>query len=381
MKPFDRLKSLLPGKQEQSASFIGFRHMSGIGVRSKNYVMPLSRGASGFTRALSEDAVLTFIENSTPSSDQAQMKFVAETFLPQLARHRNTAGIFLIAVGDEPVGAQDVARQIQSLGTVCEYLVISDCADMEIATSLALGAAQELKNMALSGLDQIEPCDLTITYREEPANYLELVTLLEKSGFTVRAHHVHGSRAKYLVDAAMEGSHVILSFLGQDEYPTGTIITPVINVASDSQMHQMISSECDLQSDSTHEEILNVVSMAFGMVPTHTESVGVHERLFDTSVPLLKDEDGEGEICLVPAHPALIPFLIDLVSNQAGFFLRDWENLSMHTLRAKKILVIGTGGAEDRVDGVISDDARLQRLTVSQVGSLRALAETILSHN
>jgi len=367
--------------KKASPSFIGFRHPNGIGVRSKYYVVPLSRGASGFTRALSQDAVLTFIENSTPSSDPAQLKFVAETFLPRLARHRNTAGILLIAVGDEPTPVQEIAAKIQVLGTPCEYIVITDFPDMEMATNLSLGTAQELKNMALSGLDRIEPCDLTITYREEPAKYLELVTLLEKSGFTVRSQHVQGTRAKYLVDVAMESSHVILSFLGQDEYPTGTMVTPVINVASDSQLHRVISSECDLQSESTHEEILNLVSMAFGMVPTHTESVGIYESLFVTNVPLLSDEDGESEICLVPAHSALIPFLIDLASNQAGFFLRDWEHLSLHTLRAKKILIIGTGGAEDHFDEVAADDARLERLTVSQVGSLRALAETILSYN
>jgi hypothetical protein len=367
--------------KKSTQSFIGFRHPNGIGVRSKYYVVPLSRGASGFTRALSQDAVLTFIENSTPSSDPVQLKFVAETFLPRLARHRNTAGILLIAVGDEPTPVHEIAAKIQALGTPCEYIVITDFPDMEMATNLSLGTAQELKNMALSGLDRIEPCDLTITYREEPAKYLELVTLLEKNGFTVRSQHVQGTRAKYLVDAAMEGSHVILSFLGQDEYPTGTMVTPVINVASDSQLHRVISSECDLQPESTHEEILNLVSMAFGMVPTHTESVGIHESLFDTNVPLLSDEDGESEICLVPAHSALIPFLIDLASNQAGFFLRDWEHLSLHTLRAKKILIIGTGGAEDHFERVTADDPRLERLTVSQVGSLRALAETILSYN
>ena len=52
------------GRGKKSAqSFIGFRHPSGIGIRSKYYVMPLSRGASGFTRALAEDANLTLIEN------------------------------------------------------------------------------------------------------------------------------------------------------------------------------------------------------------------------------------------------------------------------------------------------------------------------------
>ena len=374
------LRRIFGRDKNPAPSFIGFRHPSGIGVRSKYYAFPLSRGASGFTRALSEDAVLTFIENSTQSSDDAGMKYVAEAFLPQLARHRNTAGIFIVAVGDEPVSAQEVAARLQSLGTACEYLVISDCPDMEIATNLAMATAQELKMMALSGIDQIEPCDLTITYRQEPAGYLQLVALLEAGGFTVRSHQAQKDRANYLAEAALEGSHVILSFLADDEYPTGTLVTPVINIASSSAMHQAISSECDLQSDATDEEIVNSVSMAFGMVSTHTESVGVFEPLFAANIPTLNDEDGQDEICLVPAHPTLISFLIDLVSNQAGFFLRDFQNLSLGSLKAKKILIVGTGGAEDHFDELLSEDSRVTHLTVSQAGSLRELAGKILTH-
>lgn len=373
------LRRILGRDKHSAPSFVGFRHPSGLGVRSKYYAVPLSRGASGFARALSEDAVLSFLENSTLSSDITAMKYVAETFLPALARHRNTAGILIVAVGDEPITAQEVAALIQSCGTACEYLVVSDFPNMEIATNLAIATAQELKAMALSGLDRIEPCDLTITYRQEPANYSELVAHLEKSGFTVRSQQVMEERAKYLALAALEGSHVILSFLAEDEYPTGTLVTPVINIASSSNMHMAISSECDLQSDVTHDEIVTSVSMAFGMVPTHTESVGIFEPLFAANIPTLNDEDGEGEICLVPAHPALISFLIDLVSNQEGFFLRDFQNLSLDSLKAKKILIVGTGGAEDRFDDLLSQDARVMHLTVSQVGSLRELAGKILT--
>jgi hypothetical protein len=374
------LRNFFSKGKDVTPSFIGFRHPSGIGVRSKYYAVPLSRGASGFTRALAEDAALTFIENSTQSSDVAGMKDFAETFLPQLARHRNTAGIFIVAVGDETTTAQEVSALIQSSGTVCEYLVISDCRDMEVATNLAIATAQELKSMALSGIDRIESCDLTITYRDEPTAYPELLALLEKSGFTVNSRKVQGERAKYLAEAATDGAHVILSFLAPDEYPTGTLVTPVINIASHSQMHQVISSECDLQADATHEEIVNSVSMAFGMVPTHTEAVGIIEPLFTANVATLNDEDGEGEICLLPAHPALNSFLIDIVTNQAGFFLRDYQNLSLGSLQAKKILVIGTGGAEDRFADLLATDARVQKLTVSQSGSLRELAGRILSH-
>lgn len=375
-----KLRRLFSSGKSSTPTFVGFRHPSGIGVRSKYYAIPLSRPASAFTRALAADAELTLIENSTLSNQGEQFTYLVEKFFPQLARHRNTAGIFIIAVGDEPIGAAEVAQKIRSSGTACEYLVLDDFSDLDSAINLALATAQELKNMALSGLDRIEPSDLTITFHEEPEDYVVLLSLFEDQGFTVRSQRVEGPRDQYLTEFAIDGSHVILSFLAEDEYPSGSLVTPVINVASTSSFHRAIADECDLRADSTPQEIVERVSMAFGMVPTHTESIGIYEPLFSTNLPTLNDEDGADEICLIPAHPALYSFVIDLASHQSGFFLRDWPNLSMHTLKARKILVIGTGGNEDRYESQSLGDPRVQKITVSEVGSLRELAQTILSH-
>ena len=379
MKPFDRLKSLLGGKQEQSASFIGFRHMSGIGIRSKNYVMPLSRGASGFARAIAEDAGLTLIENSATSSDDIAMNHIATTFLPQLAQHRHTAGILLIAVGDEPISTQEISTQIQAFGTACEYLNIKDSADMETATTLALGTAQELKMMALSGLDRIDLCELTIAYQEEPAILVELVALLEKNNFVVRVHQMSTSRKGEMPTLAMEGSHAILSFEAEDQYPSGTLVTPVINVASDSDFHRAISTEFDLGFAATPTDILQKVQEVFGMIPTISEALGTHEPLFESNLPSLNDVADSDEICIIPADPVLISFLIDLVSHQSGFFLKDWDNFDRQQVAAKKILLVGTGGAADVSFAALESNITAKKLTVAEFGSFPALAAAIVA--
>ncbi len=379
MKPFDRLKSLFGGKQEQSASFIGFRHASGIGIRSKYYVMPLSRGASGFTRALAEDAGLKLIENKAESSDPTSIALIAETFLPQLALHRHTAGIFLIAVGDEPVPVQEIAAKIQALGTPCEYLVITDFPDMEMATSLALGTAQELKTMALSGIDRIEQNDLTIVYQEEPTCLPELVALLEKNKFALRVHQMSPTDKGEMAALAMEGSHAILSFEAADQYPSGTLVTPVINVANDSDFHRAISTEFDLSHDSSVAEIVQKVQEVFGMIPTISEALGTHEPLFENNLPSLNDVADGDEICLIPANPVLISFLIELVSHQAGFFLKDWESFEGQDVAARKILVIGTGGAADKGFATLDTNAKSKRLTVAEFGSFAGLAAAIVA--
>jgi hypothetical protein len=378
MKPFYRLKSLLAGKRK-TQSFIGFRHASGVGIRSKYYVMPLSRAASGFTRALAEDADLTFIENKAESSDPASIAVIAETFLPQLAQHRHTAGILLIAVGDEPTPVQEIAAKIQALGTPCEYIVITDFPDMEMATDLALGTARELKTTTLSGIDRVEVCDLTVTYQEEPACLAELVALLEKNNFIVRTHQMSPTDKGEMSALALEGSHAILSFEAEDQYPSGTLVTPVINMASDSDFHRGISTEFDLSHDSSVAEIVQKVQEVFGMVPTISEALGTYEPLFECNVPSLNDVADGDEICLIPANPVLVSFLIDLVSHQAGFFLKDWENFDGQEVAARKILVIGTGGAADASFASLESNAKAKTLIVSDFGSFPGLAAAILA--
>ena len=368
------------GRSKKTAqSFIGFRHPSGIGIRSKYYAMPLSRGASGFTRALAEDAHMTLIENKAESSDPASMAAVTQTFLPKLAQHRHTAGILLIAVGDEPTPAQEIAAQIQALGTPCEYLVITDFPDMEMATNLALGTAQELKTMALSGIDRIEESDLTIVFQEEPACLAELVALLEKNRFILRIHQMSPTDKGEMSALALEGSHAILSFEARDQYPSGTLVTPVINVASDSDFHRAIASEFDLSHESSVAEIVMKVQEVFGMVPTISEALGTNEPLFESNVPSLNDLADPNEICLIPANPILISFLIDLVSNQTGFFLKDWDNFDGQDVAAKKILVIGTGGGSDHISASVGQDARVKRMNVAEFGSFPGLAAAILA--
>lgn len=365
--------------KRKTQGFIGFRHAHGVGIRSKYYVIPLSRGASGFTRAIAIDASLTMIENQTLASDLTSMNEVVHTFLPQLARHRHTAGIFIIAVGDESISAAEIAAEVQAIGTPCEYIVINEFPDLAMATNLALGTAQELKTTTLSGIDRIEESDLTIAYQEKPECLTELVALLEKNKFAVRLHQMSPTDKGDMSSLALEGSHAILSFVAEDRYPSGTLVTPVINVASDSDFHRAISTEFDLSHESSVAEILQKVQEVFGMIPTISEGLGIHEPLFKGNVPSLNDFADPHEICLIPANPVLISLLIDLVSNQSGFFLKDWESFEGQDIAAKKILVIGTGGAGDELFTSLESDLRVKKLSVSEFGSFPGLATAILA--
>jgi len=115
------------------------------------------------------------------------------------------------------------------------------------------------------------------------------------------------------------------------------------------------------------------------MIPTISEALGTHEPLFESNVPSLNDVADANEICLIPANPILISFLIELVSHQAGFFLKDWENFEGQEVAARKILIIGTGGGSDKISTSAEHNARFKRMSVSDFGSFHALAAAIVA--
>jgi hypothetical protein len=208
-----------------------------------------------------------------------------------------------------------------------------------------------------------------------------LVTLLEKNEFALRVHQMSPADNGEMAALALEGSHAILSFEAADQYPSGTLVTPVINVASDSDFHRAISTEFDLSHYSSVEEIVQKVQEVFGMVPTISEALGTNEPLFEANVPSLNDAADPNEICLIPANPVLISFLIELVSHQTGFFLKDWESFDGHEISARKILVIGTGGGSDQISASVGQDVRVKRMNVSEFGSFHGLAAAILAES
>jgi len=171
IKPFDSLQRLFRKDKQTQQSFIGFKHNDLIGIRSNYYVLPLSQGATYLARLVALESNLQLLENCADSADINTINHLAQDFLPKLARHPHTAGIFLLAVGDESTNAKDIAAMVRGLGTPCEYLNINECSDTEVASTVAVGTATELKTMALSGLDRIEQCELTITDHSVPDNF------------------------------------------------------------------------------------------------------------------------------------------------------------------------------------------------------------------
>jgi hypothetical protein len=374
------LTSILRLRKNSKPSFIGFVHNQKIGIKSKYYTIPLSNGANTLARIVSEEAGLSFIANSADPSNREQLEYLKLTFIPALATHPHTAAIFLVATGDEVISARDLAMDIQEIGIACEYVVISEISNPETVTSAALAAANELKMQALSGFDRIKSPTLAIGFDKEPSIFPELKRRLEALHFLLSVQVFGQSRSTDLSTFALSGTHALLSFTPANDYPSGTQLSPVINIASESEFHHLISTEFDLQCDATVDEIIEKVLHIFGLVPVITEATLSYEPLFASNRLGFTSQSEAEQICLVPLNPVISPLLLDIINNEEGFFLGENVPADPSRLDAKKIIFVGTGSRADVPPMLADPSVETTRINVSDCGSMHQLAEKLIAH-
>ena len=92
-----------------------------------------------------------------------------------------------------------------------------------------------------------------------------------------------GGSAKHFSMLMSQKVHLIISFPDGNQPPSGFPLIQVLNVASNSQLHQAISTEFDLQSDATAKDMLDkIISTA-----DHTKTISEQNQSGEILVPRL----------------------------------------------------------------------------------------------
>ena len=92
-----------------------------------------------------------------------------------------------------------------------------------------------------------------------------------------------GGSAKHFSMLMSQKVQLIISFPEGNQPPSGFPLIPVLNVASNSPLHQAISTEFDLQSDATAKDMLDkIISTA-----DHTKTISEQNQSGEILVPRL----------------------------------------------------------------------------------------------
>jgi len=336
------MRDLFHRGKDSTPEYVGYSNNIRTGIRANNFVISLSTCADELAVRISRtDTLFTVIQYSSEIADA----------LPSIVSHPNTASAFLLSYGCELKSSREFAVELRGLNPNIEFLELESGNLSEFAMTMGPAVMQELKFQASPGLENIELPLIAVIAPQSDEKIAAVLQVLREAKIDVRELIESGNQSSALVQAALSGALAILNFTEENTYPAGTYISPIINVASNSDFHQSIAADFDLGVGATPDEILLRVQETIGRSPTASEVA----RSFE---PFGALPDSPEKLRVL--HPVLNNFAKDLAQN--------------YSISSAKI-AIGTGSESDEIAQCASEGYEI--FTVADHGSLFGLAEAL----
>jgi hypothetical protein len=325
-----------------TSEYVGYSNNVRAGIRANNFVVSLSTCADEIALRIGRtDQLFTII----------LYDIKIEESLASIVSHPNTASAFLLSYGCEAKSSREFAVELRSLNPNIEFLELENGALSDFEMSIGPSVLQELKFQASPGLENIPKPIISVISSKPDPRFTETVEKLLQANIDVREVIQSSNQGSALVEAALSGALALVNFTNENVYPSGTYISPVINVASNSDFHKRIAADFDLGVSATPQEIVHRVQETIGRSPTASEIAGS----FEPFGAILWRSEGFRVL-----SPVMNNFAKDLAHR--------------YSIVGKKI-AIGTGSEANEI--ATSKIEGYEIFTVADHGSLFALAEAL----
>jgi len=336
------MRDLFHRGKDSTPEYVGYSNNIRTGIRANNFVISLSTCADELAVRISRtDTLFTVIEYSNEIADA----------LPSIVSHPNTASAFLLSYGCEVKSSREFAVELRGLNPNIEFLELENGNLSEFAMTMGPAVMQELKFQASPGLENIELPLIAVIAPQSDEKITSVLQVLREAKIEVREIFASTNQRTALVDAAKFGALAIVNFTDGNDYPSGTYISPIINVSSNSDFHGKIAADFDLGFNATPQQILQRVQDTIGRSPTASEVA----RSFQ---PFGALPDSSEKLRVL--HPVLNNFAKDLAQNSS--------------ISSAKI-AIATGSEIHEIAQCASEGYEI--FLVADHGSLFALAEAL----
>ncbi|MEI6671696.1 MAG: hypothetical protein WCL15_06690, partial [Actinomycetes bacterium] len=226
------MRDLFRRGKDSTPEYVGYSNNIRTGIRANNFVISLSPCADELAVKIARtDTLFTVIEYSNEIADA----------LPSIVSHPNTASAFLLSYGCEVKSSREFAVELRGLNPNIEFLELENGNLSEFAMTMGPAVMQELKFQASPGLENIELPLIALIAPQSDEKITSVLQVLREAKIEVREIFASTNQRTALVEAAKSGALAIVNFTDGNDYPSGTYISPIINVASNSDFHQSIA--------------------------------------------------------------------------------------------------------------------------------------------
>ncbi|TRZ87682.1 MAG: hypothetical protein D4R83_01920 [Streptomycetaceae bacterium] len=238
----------------------GFDHGSrGLGVRNYQLILPSVVCSTHISRRIANAVnAVTFSHQHGCGIIGADVAGIGD-FFASLADHPNVSSVLIISLGCETIQGQELAEKLVAKNVSTKYQIIQDSGGVEATVTAGTASARSLQDSYPAKRIQLKDFRVGIDAPSNSAIIRDLIGALR--ALNIQTDLVSGKSPADSFSHLMEKKvHLILSFPTGDQPASGFPLIPVINIASESALHQAISADFDLPAETT---VVNIVKLIF----------------------------------------------------------------------------------------------------------------------
>ena len=255
----------------------GFDHGNrGVGIRDLQLVIPSVVCSTHVAKKIANAVgAVTFEHNTGCGIIGGDVSGIAQ-FFGEMANHPNINSVLIVGLGCETIQGNELADSLLAKNKSTKYLVIQESGGMGQTLSTGSNIASELANANKGKSVELAKVKIGIDNSAKSENASKIVELLEKNGYAIEIQSGPNSGENF-TNLMRKGVHLILSFVAPDQPVNGYPFIPVINLASNSPLHQAIALDFDLSANASDSEILDLVSRVINGEKSKAEILNIGE--------------------------------------------------------------------------------------------------------
>ena len=255
----------------------GFDHGTrGMGIRDLQLILPSVVCSTHVAKKIADQAkAITFAHNTGCGIIGNDVGGISD-FFADMANHPNINSVVIVGLGCETIQGNELADKLLTKNPSTRYLVIQESGGMGSTLKSGVDAANKLRSDYPTKSIEI---DKLLVGLDNPngSGSVQIISALKSIPGIKVMEETGANSSENFTNLMRQGVALIISLPAEDQPTNGYPLIPVINIASNSALHQAILMDFDLNFDATANEIQNLIESVANGSPTKAESLHIGE--------------------------------------------------------------------------------------------------------
>ena len=255
----------------------GFNHGSrGTGIRDHQLILPSVVCSTHIAKKIADQAsAVTFAHNTGCGIIGNDVGGISD-FFADMANHPNINSVLIVGLGCETIQGNELAEKLLAKNASTKYLVIQESGGMGSTLKSGVDAANQLRSQYPTKKEEISTLLIGIDSAGGKGDPKVIEAIKSIPGIKIIEESGPISSENFTL-LMRQGASLIISLPLGDQPTNGYPFIPVINIASNSPLHQAILMDFDLNFDSTSQEIEKLIESIANGALTKAKSLRIGE--------------------------------------------------------------------------------------------------------